>query len=158
MTRDDCSTCGKKVKWPRFSCCFCRKIKHLTTACAELDQPSIQVLAILDNNILHICNSCTRKKKEFLKTDTSSDPKIDSQLQALQQMASLTQKIEDSNNQVSDVKKEMRKLKEAQSTTFHKALGIVTPGRSVSVPEKADKSTLGVIIRVIPEEQCKPIG
>ena len=72
-------------------------------------------------------------------------------------MASPTQKIEDSNNQVSDVKKEMRELKEAQSTSFRKALGNVTPGRSVSVPEKANKSTIAVNIRIIPEEQGKPI-
>ena len=72
-------------------------------------------------------------------------------------MASLTQKIEDSNNQVTDVKKEMRELKEAQSTRFRKALGNVTPGRSVSVPEKANKSTIAVIIRSIPEEQGKSI-
>ena len=72
-------------------------------------------------------------------------------------MASLTQKIGDSNNQVSDVEKEMRELKEAQSTSLRKALGYVTPGWNVSVPEKADKSTLGVIIRGIPEEQGKPI-
>ena len=70
-------------------------------------------------------------------------------------MASLTQKV--GKNQVSDVEIEMRELKEAQSTSFRKALGYVSPGRSVPVPEKADKSTLGVIIRGIPEEKGKPI-
>ena len=51
----------------------------------------------------------------------------------------------------------MRKLKEAQSTSFRKALGNVTPGRSGFVSEKTDKLTLGGIIRVIPEEQGKPV-
>ena len=78
-------------------------------------------------------------------------------MRALQkQMESLRQRIEDSKNQVSDVKKEMRELKKAQSTSFRKAFTNVTPG-SVSVPEKADKSTFGIIIRGIPYEQVKPI-
>ena len=41
----------------------------------------------------------------------------------------------------------MRELKDAQSTSFRKALVTVTPGGIVFVPEKDDKSTLGVIIR-----------
>ena len=127
---------------------------RLTTDCTESDQASIGVLTKLDKHPLHIC---TVKKKHFQKTDTSSDSKTDSQLQALQQMSLLTRKIEDSNHQVSEVKKEMSELKEPQSTSFRKALGNVTPGRIVSVPEEADKSILGVIIRGIPEEQGKPI-
>ena len=144
MTHDDGSTCGKKVMGPRSSCCFCRKIIHLTTACTEFDQESIEVLAKLDHNLLHICNSCTGKKKNFLKTDTSSDSKIDSQMEALQQqMKLLSQKIEDPNDQVSDVKKKRGSLKKL-STSFREAHGNVIPGRSVSVPNKADKATLGV--------------
>ena len=115
ITRDDCSTCGKKVKGARFSCCFLSKIMHLTTVCTEFNQASIEALAKMDHNLLHICNSCTEKKTDFLKTNISSESKIGSQLEALQQqMEPFTQKTEDTNNQVSDVKKKMRELKEAQ--------------------------------------------
>ena len=159
MTRDNCATCNRKVKNDnKFVCCICNKTLHLTTECTEFEKNTIEVLVKLKDNLIHICNRCKPKKQDFLSNlESKLETKIDENLKKFQnetnnqmeklqeQMKTLTDKIEKSNNIITNVQSEVINVKK-ETKTYKQSLGKVNLGKSVSIPEK---TTLGVNIRGI---------